>query len=116
MIEMSTFISQIQQDIPDMGVTSDPLVLQKYAIDGLAPRLIFTPENAEDMGRAIALINEHGLTTLAQGGGSRMHLGSVPEPRWATRCTPLKAAFETPIPSNHEKQENNLPSRGPHRG
>ena len=76
---IETFISEIQQSIPDIQVTNTPEHLSKYTIDGLLPRLVVTPKNAQEVSRVIALANQHGLTTLARGGGSRMHLGSIPE-------------------------------------
>src|SRR5260370_10647305 len=80
MTEIDTFISEIQQNVPGIQVTHDPAALQSYAVDGLLPRLVVSPANAQEIGSALKLANQHGLTTLARGGGSRMHLGAIPEP------------------------------------
>ncbi|HEU5380426.1 MAG TPA: FAD-binding oxidoreductase [Ktedonobacteraceae bacterium] len=80
MIEIDTFISEIQQNIPGIQVTNDAATLRSYAVDGLLPRLVATPKSAQEIAGVIELANRHGLTTLARGGGSRMHLGSIPEP------------------------------------
>ncbi|HXR65906.1 MAG TPA: FAD-binding oxidoreductase [Ktedonobacteraceae bacterium] len=78
MIEIDTFISEIQQNIPGIQATNNPEHLSSYAIDGLLPRLVVTPRNAQEVSGVIALANQRGLTTLARGGGSRMHLGAIP--------------------------------------
>jgi len=75
MIEIDTLIGEIEQHIPGLQVASDPSTLRDYAVDGLLPRLVVTPENAEQIAAVVALAGEHGLTTLARGGGSRMYLG-----------------------------------------
>ena len=80
MIEIDTFVSEIQQNIPGIQITSDPEALRSYAVDGLQPRLVVTPGSAEEVACVIQLSNQRGLTTLARGGGSRMYLGAIPEP------------------------------------
>lgn len=80
MIEIDTFIGEIQQRIPGIDIASEPSILRNYAVDGLLPRLVVTPANAEQVASVVALAGEYGLTALARGGGSRMHLGAIPEP------------------------------------
>ncbi|MGH2507059.1 MAG: FAD-binding oxidoreductase [Ktedonobacteraceae bacterium] len=80
MIKIETFSSQIQQSVPGIQVINDPVALHSYAVDGLLPRLVVTPGSAQEIASVIQLTNQHGLTTLARGGGSRMHLGAIPEP------------------------------------
>lgn len=80
MTEIDTFISEIQQHIPGIQVTNDPAALRSRAVDGLLPRLVVTPGSAQEIAGVIELTNRHGLTTLACGGGSRMHLGAIPKP------------------------------------
>ncbi|HEX7735394.1 MAG TPA: FAD-binding oxidoreductase [Ktedonobacteraceae bacterium] len=79
MIEIETFIREMQDNIPDLQVINNPEHLSNYAIDGLLPRLVVKPRNAQEVSGVVALANQRGLTTLARGGGSRMHLGSIPE-------------------------------------
>ncbi|HET8843951.1 MAG TPA: FAD-binding oxidoreductase [Ktedonobacteraceae bacterium] len=78
MTDTDIFLSDIQQHIPALEVISEPAILSTYAVDGLLPRLVVKPASAEEVGQAIALINQHGLTALARGGGSRMQLGAIP--------------------------------------
>jgi glycolate oxidase FAD binding subunit len=80
MIEIDTFIGEIQQHLPGIQATNDPAALRDYAIDGVLPRLVVTPGSAEEVASVIALTSQYGLTALARGGGSRMHLGAIPEP------------------------------------
>jgi glycolate oxidase FAD binding subunit len=79
MIEIDTFIGEIQQSIPGIQVLHTPEHLSAYAIDGLLPRLVVVPKDVQEVSSVIALANQHGLTTLARGGGSHMHLGAIPE-------------------------------------
>lgn len=80
MIKMDIFLSEIQQAIPGLMVINDPATLRNYAVDGLVPRLVIAPENAEEVAQAIALVSLHELTALTRGNGSRMHLGSISNP------------------------------------
>lgn len=80
MIEIDRFISEIRQHIPEIQAINDPALLRDYAVDGLLPRLVVAPENAQEIASIVALTGQHGLTMLVRGGGSRMHLGALPEP------------------------------------
>jgi glycolate oxidase FAD binding subunit len=80
MASIETFIDEIQQHVPGVQVISDPDELRDYALDGLLPRLVVTPRSAEEVASVVALTSQHRLTTLARGGGSRMHLGAIPDP------------------------------------
>ncbi len=80
MKDIETFTREIQQHIPGIQVTDDPEVLRDSAVDGLMPRLVITPSNAEEMGQAVALLSQYNLTMLTRGGGSRLHMGAIPEP------------------------------------
>jgi glycolate oxidase FAD binding subunit len=80
MTDIETFINEIQQNIPGIQLTNDSEALRSYAIDGLLPRLVVTPENAKDVASVITLTTQHGLTALARGGGAHMHLGAIPDP------------------------------------
>jgi glycolate oxidase FAD binding subunit len=80
MTEIDTFMSEIQQNVAGIQASSEPSTLRNCAVDGLLPRLVVMPENAEALARTVALANQHGLTILARGGGSQMHLGAIPAP------------------------------------
>jgi glycolate oxidase FAD binding subunit len=79
MLDIDTLINEIQHTISGIQATNNPEHLSNYAIDGLLPRLVVMPENAQAVASVVALASQHGLTTLARGGGSRMHLGAIPE-------------------------------------
>ncbi len=80
MIEIENFIREVQQHISGEQITHDPAALRTYAVDGLLPRLVVTPGNAQEIASILQLANQHGLSTLARGGGSRMYVGAIPEP------------------------------------
>ena len=48
-------------------------------MDGLLPLVVVTPNTVEEAAQVVALVNQHGLTLLARGGGSRMNVGGLPE-------------------------------------
>lgn len=79
MVEIETFATTLQQSIPGIKITSDPNVLRDYTIDGMLPRMLVTPATTEQVSPIVALANQHDLTILARGGGSRIDLGGIPE-------------------------------------
>ncbi len=79
MIKIETFKEKIQKTLPTISVTSDPTILRDYTVDGLFPRLLVVPQNPAEVSGIVALANQYGLKILARGGGSRMHLGAIPE-------------------------------------
>ncbi|HYT29043.1 MAG TPA: FAD-binding oxidoreductase [Ktedonobacteraceae bacterium] len=79
MAEIETYLADVQQFLPSLQITSDPDALRDYTIDGVLPRLVVTPSDKEQVAQAVALANQHGLTVLARGGGSRLNLGGIPE-------------------------------------
>lgn len=79
MVEIETFATTLQQSMPDIKVTIDPDKLRDYTIDGILPRMVVTPVTTEQVSYVTALANQHDLTILARGGGSRIDLGGIPE-------------------------------------
>src|SRR5579864_6916651 len=79
MVEIETFATSIQQYAPTVQLTSEPDELRNYAVDGLLPRLVVIPDSVEQVAQIVALANQHGLTVLARGGGSRIDVGGIPE-------------------------------------
>src|SRR5579872_2717420 len=69
----------IQQYAPDMQITADIAGLERYAVDGILPRFVVTPDSVEQVAQIVALVNQHEATLLARGGGSRMNVGGLPE-------------------------------------
>src|SRR5579864_483981 len=79
MVEIETFATTLQQSMPGIKVTIDPDKLRDYTIDGMLPRMVVTPATTEQVSHVAALANQHDLTILARGGGSRIDLGGIPE-------------------------------------
>ncbi len=77
--EIEALTSALQQHIPRVQITTDANILRDYTVDGVLPRLLITPATVEDVAQVVALSNQHNLTVLARGGGSRMSLGGLPE-------------------------------------
>src|SRR5579864_680063 len=78
MSSLELFVTDVQQHLPGMSITGDPQLLRDYTIDGVMPRLIVTPATKEEVAQTVALANQHALTVLARGGGSRLDLGGLP--------------------------------------
>src|SRR6185312_11034247 len=79
MVEIETFVTALQQSIPDIRLTIDPDKLRDYTVDGILPRMVVTPVTIKQVSSVTALANQHDLTILARGGGSRRDLGGIPE-------------------------------------
>jgi glycolate oxidase FAD binding subunit len=79
MAEIETFATTLQQYSSTLRIVGDSDELRNYAIDGLLPRLAVIPETVEQVAQIVALANQHGLTLLTRGGGSRINLGGIPE-------------------------------------
>src|SRR5947209_4491549 len=79
MSEIEIFKAAVQQSVPASQVTNAPDALRNYAVDGLLPRLLVTPTTVEQLSQIVALTNQHNLSVLARGGGSRMSVGGLPE-------------------------------------
>src|SRR5690348_156943 len=79
MAEIETFLADLREHMPSLQSTHEPEALSNYTIDGVLPRLVVAPDSKEQVAQIITLVNQHGLTLLARGGGSRMNLGGIPE-------------------------------------
>lgn len=79
MREIDVFAKAIQAVSATMQVSGEANTLRDYAIDGLLPRLVVTPDTVEEVAQVVALTDQHGLTLLARGGGSRMSVGGLAE-------------------------------------
>ncbi|MFL5629033.1 MAG: FAD-binding oxidoreductase [Ktedonobacteraceae bacterium] len=79
MREIEALKEAMRQHLPGVEVSNDADILRDYAVDGLLPRLVATPGNVEEVAQIVALTNQHGLSLITRGGGSRMDIGAVPE-------------------------------------
>lgn len=76
---ITSLASTLQQELADGLVTTDSDTLHNYPVNGILPQLIVTPEQVEDVSRAVALAHTHGANVLPYGGGTRIDLGGIPE-------------------------------------
>lgn len=61
------------------SVFSDEAVLQKYSIEGIAPQAMVQPENTEQVIAVLRVCNEQDWVIVPFGGGTRQHVGLLPE-------------------------------------
>jgi len=61
------------------AVASDSPTLERHAVDGVSPNLVLMPENAEQIAAILRLANERNQPIVPFGGGTRQHLGRIPE-------------------------------------
>src|ERR1700730_521316 len=79
MREIAALEEVMLQHMPGLEVSNEADTLRNYAVDGLLPRLVTTPNNVAEAAQMVALTNQHGLSLLARGGGSCMDIGGLPE-------------------------------------
>lgn len=77
--EVGEFIVVLYKHIPAIFVTNNPDTLRDYTIDGVLPRLVITPTTVDEVAQIVSLAHQYGLTLLARGNGSYMHIGGLPE-------------------------------------
>jgi len=59
--------------------TTDQLILDKYAIDGMSPHVIVRPGSAEEISATLRIASEEDWSVAPYGGGTRQHVGRTPE-------------------------------------
>jgi glycolate oxidase FAD binding subunit len=79
MEDIESFAAALETVVPATQVTREADTLRNYTVDGLLPRLVVIPTNVEQVSQIVALANQHGLSLLARGGGSRISVGGMPE-------------------------------------
>ncbi|MDP3062859.1 MAG: FAD-binding oxidoreductase [Chloroflexota bacterium] len=52
--------------------------LSRYAVDGVAPKAVVSPDSVEALGRVLALASREKLAVAARGGGTLARLGNLP--------------------------------------
>ncbi|GHO95924.1 glycolate oxidase [Reticulibacter mediterranei] len=77
--KIETLANELQQQMPHVEIVADAEILRNYAVDGILPRLIVTPTTVTEATRVIELTQQHHLTLLPRGGGSRTNLGGLAE-------------------------------------
>ena len=79
MKDSAALVNILQQHVSSAQVTDDTDILRNYAVDGILPRLLVRPATIDAVSQIVAFANQHNLTVLARGGGSRMNLGGLAE-------------------------------------
>src|SRR5947209_9146511 len=59
--------------------TTDQLILDKHAIDGISPHVVVLPECAEEISAVLRIANEEDWSVAPFGKGTRQHVGRPPE-------------------------------------
>ena len=60
-------------------VIEDPAVLREFAIDGIAPRAVVTPADANEVTTVLRYAYDRRLAVVPAGGMTHQHIGAVPE-------------------------------------
>ena len=60
-------------------ILAEPTVLERYAIEGISPRVVLQPENAEEISAILRVCNEQQWTVVPFGSGTHQEVGRVPE-------------------------------------
>jgi glycolate oxidase FAD binding subunit len=61
------------------NVTDDPAALAQFAIDGVEPRVVVTPADANEVGAVLTYAHRGRLAVVPTGGMSHQHIGGIPE-------------------------------------
>jgi len=77
MEDFAALVTTLQEYVSAAQITDDIDTLRNYTIDGILPRLLVRPKSVEAVSQVVAFANQHALTILARGGGSRMNLGNL---------------------------------------
>ncbi len=60
-------------------VTDDPTALAQFAVDGIEPRAVVTPANADELAVVLRYAWERKLIVVPAGGMSHQHIGATPD-------------------------------------
>lgn len=60
------------------GILAEPTVLERYAIEGISPRLVLQPENAEEVDAILRVCNEQQWKVVPFGSGTHQDVGRAP--------------------------------------
>jgi len=71
--------SRLERLLGAGGVLAESALLERYAIDGVSPKLVVKPENAEQICAVLRMCNEEQWTVVPFGAGTQQHAGRPPE-------------------------------------
>jgi glycolate oxidase FAD binding subunit len=72
-------VYQLRDLLGATSVFSDEAILEKYAIAGITPQAVVQPENAEQIIATLKVASEQDWMVVPFGGGTRQHVGLLPE-------------------------------------
>ena len=61
------------------GVLIEPTLLERYAIEGISPRLVLQPKNAEQISAILRVCNEQQWKVVPFGSGAHQEVGRAPD-------------------------------------
>src|SRR3989304_3067207 len=75
MVKQAPVLSSLESITGREGVLGDPAA---FAVDGLTPQAAVAPAGYEQTAEVMRYAHAEGLAVIPWGGGTRMHIGNVP--------------------------------------
>jgi glycolate oxidase FAD binding subunit len=79
MLNKDRILSQLKEMVGGVNLIDDPDKLKRYAVDGKLPEAAVFPGTVEAVSKVIAYANQHRLTVVPMGNGTKMGMGGVPK-------------------------------------
>jgi glycolate oxidase FAD binding subunit len=79
MLNKNKIISPLNKIVGDTHLMGDPDKLKIYGVDGKVPKAVVFPGTIEEVSKLIAHANQHNLTVVPMGNGTKMGMGGVPK-------------------------------------
>ncbi len=79
MSDTEALANRLSRIVGSQHVLRPPAPLTEYAVDGIEPRLVIFPADAEGVSQAVKAVGEAGATVIPRGGGTKMSLGNIPK-------------------------------------
>jgi glycolate oxidase FAD binding subunit len=72
-------LSRLKEIIGEADVIQDPDKLKAYVINGKKPKVIVSPKTIDEVSKVVAHANQHHLTIIPRGSGTKMGMGGIPK-------------------------------------
>jgi FAD/FMN-containing dehydrogenase len=79
MLNKNKIVSPLNKIVGDTHLIGDPDKLKIYGVDGKVPKAVVFPGAIEEVSKLIAHANQHNLTVVPMGNGTKMGMGGVPK-------------------------------------
>jgi glycolate oxidase FAD binding subunit len=79
MPKIEKFIPRLKEIVGEAHLIQDSDQLKAYAIDGKKPKAVVSPGTIEEVSKILAFANEHVLSILPMGNGTKKEMGGIPE-------------------------------------